>query len=151
MQEKVIELKGLPFPPTVNGMYGSAWSKKKKKHVRFKKDSFFDTEMTAYMYNHNIKLNNIREKIKQYINEGYCLEVERWFFFPKGKLFTKKRTLKKIDVTNRIKALDDKVTEMLWVDDNIIFDGIERKRWTDDEDGYVNYYIRLQRLEIPEM
>lgn len=56
------------------------------------------------------------------------IRVDRFFFFPPGKLIAKIKTkLVKNDVSNRIKNFDDSIMTMLNLDDSEIFRGTEEK------------------------
>jgi Holliday junction resolvase RusA-like endonuclease len=62
-----------------------------------------------------------KQKIKDWLAHGLPLEIRAIFFFKREKIFTKAGKAKKLDVSNRIKALHDCLCELLEMDDSMFF------------------------------
>lgn len=69
-----------------------------------------------YLKNRNLieKTSNFFNKV---IHNNSWIEVQMYVYIETSKLFTKKDKLKKIDVSNRIKATHDKLSDILNIDD----------------------------------
>lgn len=110
-------LNGVPFPPTVNQLYAG-------KSIRYKSDKAkaYDTEVDLW-YLKNIKtVKAIRTKLRPYkFADHTFLSFKLDFLVPYETLYSKQGKLKKIDVSNRVKALLDKLSELFDVDDNRFF------------------------------
>jgi Holliday junction resolvase RusA-like endonuclease len=50
------------------------------------------------------------------------LLIECYFYFPVSRLYTKKHTIKKLDVSNRLKALHDCLCKVIGIDDSQFFE-----------------------------
>ena len=118
-----------PWPPTSNTIYV-------ERDRRRASDSLKNYKMSiqAYALIHR----EIIYKVKQYLhdkinNKDLVLSVHRFFFYRTEDLYTKKGTIKKNDVTNRIKCTDDALTDILGLDDRLIWEGSEKKCITKKE------------------
>ena len=117
-------LIGLPLPPTENhafpdGAHGKRISLSRRNYAK---------ELEAWRYSNINAVKNMRVEIQQWLKDGFLLRVDRFFFFRPGRLIAKhKRSVMKLDASNRIKTLDDCLMTMLEVDDSAIFRGTEEK------------------------
>lgn len=59
--------------------------------------------------------------VKLWLSKGHTLEFHATFFFAHKRIWTLKNTPKKMDVSNRIKALHDCVSSLLGIDDSVFF------------------------------
>lgn len=110
----------LPIPPSSNNQYMIVKRGRKMLHVPSK-------ELTEY----KLKMNNIsildpdfksfKDTIRGWVERGYVLEIRAQFYFKHNRIFTKDSRVKKMDVSNRIKALHDSLSAILGVDDSFFF------------------------------
>lgn len=69
------------------------------------------------------------------------LRFSRHFYFPYSRIFTKDHRVKKFDVTNRTKALDDCISTIIGIDDRYIFESYSEKHIANTAEAYVNVTI----------
>jgi hypothetical protein len=55
------------------------------------------------------------------------LRVDRYFALPAARIFTKDGTAQKLDASNRVKAFDDALADILQLDDRWFFSGTAEK------------------------
>lgn len=98
--------RSIPFPPSVNQLYSG-------KLRRFKSKIYkqFDKDVKAWAAPQKIK--PIKEQ---------KLSLYGYFYAPKELWFTKDGRARSIDLSNRIKALEDSLFEYLGIDDKWIFE-----------------------------
>jgi Holliday junction resolvase RusA-like endonuclease len=111
--EKVV-FNSIPMPPTSNKMY-SMWRRGSKTyHVPSPELKAFQGKMLSYPI--------AQEKIDWLQTLKGPLSIECFFFFKRERLYTKKEAIKKLDVSNRIKALHDCLCRRLGIDDSLFFE-----------------------------
>lgn len=110
-------LHGLPMPPSVNGIYVN----NPKTRGRFKSAAgkAFDSEIEGYRLVHSHTLRQFRR--------GTLYRVRLTFFLPLEKLMTKDGAVKKLDVSNRIKPIEDAICKLLDIDDKDIVEVVAYK------------------------
>jgi len=114
-------LTKLPIPPSSNNQYALVRRGHKTFHVPSKKLTQFQAKMQAYPYTNPDLYLIHKQAIHQWLKEGYPLEIRCLFFFRRDRIFTKKNTVKRLDVSNRIKALHDCLCKLLEIDDSLFF------------------------------
>lgn len=62
-----------------------------------------------------------KHRVHEWVAKGGLLEARAFFFFKKERLFTLKNKPKKLDVSNRIKAIHDSLCKLLEIDDSLFF------------------------------
>lgn len=92
---------------------------------RFEKD--LKKTWAAELQN-NIALHKCRATLRSWILAGKYIRIETYAFFPYFDLFTKEGLPRKMDGTNRLKALHDVLAELLEVDDSWFWDAEVKKR-----------------------
>lgn len=85
------------------------------------------------------------DKLKAILRDR-TLRVDCAFYFPRSKLLTKKNTLKKLDATNRFKALHDALSQVIGVDDSHFISGYFEKRISENDESYVEITISEAKL-----
>lgn len=103
------------MPPSSNGAYRPFVSKGKMRFASTADWASFKRDFTVYRL-----LNAAAFKVAEGVIAKVTpltLGIHCDFYFPHEKLFTKDGRLKKLDVSNRLKALHDCVAEALGVDD----------------------------------
>jgi Holliday junction resolvase RusA-like endonuclease len=111
--EKVV-FNFIPMPPTSNKMYAMWRRGSKTYHVPSPELKAFQRKMESYVITED-KIDLVRAM------KG-PLSIECFFFFRRERLYTKKDTIKKLDVSNRIKALHDCLCKRLGIDDSLFFE-----------------------------
>lgn len=115
-----ILLSGLPIPPSSNHQYKLFRRGGKTYHVPSKELIQYREAMEAYRYSApNFLL--AKEQMKAWMRCERIFEVNAMFFFHFKRLFTKQMTVKKFDVSNRLKSLHDCLSTLLEVDDSRFF------------------------------
>lgn len=128
----------LPMPPQSNNMYGGAWSGRR----------FPSKELTGFKGAIEILRMQLRltahEKAILNTFVGTPIKLERQFHFHKASVFTKAGTIKRMDVSNRIKACDDALGVLFGIDDCFVFFGSEEKCVSKTKDDFVR--LKLQHF-----
>ena len=83
-----------------------------------------------------VALYKCRSLIRSWMLRGTYVRVDTFAFFPYFELFTKEGLPRKMDGTNRLKALHDCLAEMLEVDDSWFWESSVRKGVTDREKSW---------------
>lgn len=121
-KDKII-IEGLPMPPSSNHQYATITRKGKSIRIPSKEVKAFKKQMQEWALEHR----EVVEKAKEWLKNKYQIQLERHYCLHRSKLWTKDYRLKKLDVTNRIKAFDDCLCEMMGFDDSQIWLGQEEK------------------------
>jgi hypothetical protein len=103
-----VEFENIPFPPTVNKLYATA---KTGRRFKTKDGKKFDTDIEGWGLFNKQKIEELKEMDWLFYNlhiAYHCMESD---------LFTKQNTIKKIDVTNRIKPMLDGISNITGIDD----------------------------------
>lgn len=111
----------LDMPPTSNNMYFLARRGAKTFHIPSDELKKFKTSILQYKYTQPQEYLTNLKLVQSWVNAGKALEVRCLFFFKRIRLLTKDNRPKKIDVSNRIKALHDSVSELMQIDDCYFF------------------------------
>lgn len=127
-----ISFEGLPMPPSSNNQY--------IQRGRFRVPSLELREFKAEFERVAREREIAFSKAAKLIAEWGALEVHCVFYFPFEKLFTKKSTVKRLDVSNRIKAIHDCLSDAIKRDDADFFLISAEKRVTEEE-AYVDVTI----------
>ena len=104
--------KKVPLPPSSNNQYISILRHGKIIRASSKELTTFKKNMEWYWIEHNNQL-----KIAREIFSGLPLSIHVDFFFEKSRLISKKGHLKRLDVSNRLKAIHDALASALLIDD----------------------------------
>jgi Holliday junction resolvase RusA-like endonuclease len=112
----------LPLPPTSNKMYSLVRRGFKTFHVASRELKAFQKAMAFYAQLHQADLKYKKGQIHEWIKDGRLLRIESIFYFRKDRLFTKKDAIKKLDVSNRLKALHDCLCDQIDIDDSLFFE-----------------------------
>lgn len=145
------QLTGLPMPPSSNHQYAArAFPGKHAKGFTGERKVGFTMaricptrELEQYEKamketwkaegNNLAAIYKCRAAVKDWQLRGLYLRVETFAFFPYFDLFTKEGLPRKMDGTNRLKALHDCLAEILEVDDCWFWDAEVKKR-VDEKD-----------------
>ena len=114
----MIEIKGLPMPPIANHrLMPSQGRLIKSPDIRR-----YDQSIQLYMLKLRSKLFELRKTAKEWIDVGYCLKVELFFYWPKEKLISKQHIPKRLDLDGRIKSTLDSISEVIGIDDKFVIE-----------------------------
>lgn len=116
----------LPIPPSSNNQYFLARRGKKTYHIPSEELRDFKRTMAMYPSTCTDFLMS-KHIIQGWVNEGLQLAISSVFFFKSERLFTKKDLPKRLDCSNRIKALHDSLSSLLEVDDSWFFQVFAQK------------------------
>jgi len=135
-----IELSGLPFPPSVNALYAG-----KTRRYKSDKAKDYDKAFDIWLFKNRGAVRSAESLVRELEhNQDIFLELTLDYVIPRKDLYTKKGTVKRIDVTNRIKSLLDKLAEAITIDDNRFFLG--RVQFLLGPYKYVNIGINTTRI-----
>ena len=115
-----IILPNVPMPPSSNTQYKLCRRGGKTYHVPSAGLVKFKTEMYQYSLTQPRFLQD-KQRAQEWNAQGQVLEIRTLFMFHHSSIFTKKGTVKRLDTSNRIKALHDQVSLYLGIDDRIFF------------------------------
>jgi Holliday junction resolvase RusA-like endonuclease len=138
-------LKEMPLPPSVNHIYATSWTSKR----RFKSQSYLQYERAVIHWKHmNAEALATARELTSKLTEGEAFKIDCIFYFQKSDLISKKKTIKKNDTSNRLKACHDVLSEILDVDDRLFWDGTFVKKMIDKEHpGFVDIIISIFEIE----
>lgn len=77
----------------------------------------YQARVKDWAMEHFVEVRQARESIKHW----EALEVHLTVCLPKDKLFTQNDDVKRLDITNRVKAAHDSVLGLLGIDDKLVF------------------------------
>lgn len=112
-----------PWPPSVNQSYAG----KTRRYSAECLKNYKSAVHTWWMVNREMVHKVQAHFLSKVHDEGFVLAVHRFFYYRTSDLYTKDGRIKKNDVTNRIKCLDDSLTDILALDDRLIWEGSEKK------------------------
>lgn len=128
----LVLLSGFPVPPTTNNLYISVG----KRRVPSKQLRIYKQQV------HTWYLENLSEakEAALYLKGKGPLALHLVWFAPKVRFYTKDGSIRRLDASNRIKACEDAISEILGINDCIFFKtGIEKK--VDDRKESVDILI----------
>lgn len=115
-----VEWDDLEMPPSSNNQYILVRRGGKTFHVPSAKLKAYQNTMNSYPYRMK-SFPSDQKRISEWIQLGYKLEVNALFLFHRKSLFTVDGRVKKMDVSNRLKALHDSLAKLIGVDDSTFF------------------------------
>lgn len=117
--------------PTANGLYSSGRFDSKSR--RWKSDSYklFLSYCSTFQLYNQIKIKECELYLKEKTKDGFVIQLDTYFIFPRDKIWTKskksKSAIHQMDTSNRIKALHDVFAKMINIDDRYFFSGFYDK------------------------
>lgn len=110
-----ILLNNLPIPPTSNHQYKLVNVRGKVRHAPSQSLVSYRKSMDQYALQYRSQLNAARVKLGTWQNN--LLEIRAVFFFHAKTIFNQQGLPKRLDTSNRLKALHDSLAGLLDVDD----------------------------------
>ena len=126
-----IKIPDFPFPPQSNHLYASMI--RKGKIIRFPSQSHKEYSKACDDY-HFFHAQDFKQ-IYRHLHKFESIKVTVWVLFAKSKVYTKKGVLKKMDVSNRSKALLDQLSKAIGIDDCHFNEIVFKKCVSDDEEN----------------
>lgn len=114
------------MPPSVNKMYYSG-RKQNRAWYPTKEFKLFKSEMADFYLMNKRQIDKTAEVFGLLIGGDSVVDIQRFYYLHRGRIFCKDGRPKRWDVTNRVKALDDALCEILGMDDSIIWKSTEEK------------------------
>lgn len=118
-----VTFKGVPLPPSSNNQYRSFLQGGKIRHVSSQELKLFKQAMDFYFLQ-NVNL----VKFSREAFGGYPLHFHVDFGFERSRIISKKGTFKRMDVSNRLKAIHDTFAGALLIDDSMFVEISAKKR-----------------------
>lgn len=117
------ELSKLPVPPPSNHQYIPIVFKgqQRARLVPSTELKEFQARAQEWFKEHFLVIGKARQVCADWQLKGYQIGLEAHFFFPHSRVWTQDGRLKRFDVSNRLKALEDQISEMISVDDSAFF------------------------------
>jgi Holliday junction resolvase RusA-like endonuclease len=109
------------MPPSSNHQYIVFQRHGKVRHAASPKLKEFQKYMLGYPKLHAAAILDAKLELRPWIKDGLPLSCDATFYFHHGSLFCRDGSIKKLDVSNRIKALHDCICKMLGMDDSQFF------------------------------
>lgn len=111
----------LPLSPSSNSQYFLARRGSKTYHIPSEELKTFKRLMAQYPKERQASFTLNRARVLEWVKKGYRLECRVVFFFHLKRVMTLKNTPKKMDTSNRLKALHDQLCDLLGIDDSLFF------------------------------
>lgn len=124
-----IVLRGIPMPPSTNKQYITFHRQGKVYRVKSTDSKRYDVDFTAWAWlNKRILMDALNQL------NGMGVEIETFFGFHKKKLIGQRGQFKRLDVTNRLKALHDNLCAAIGIDDSQFISSYEEKFIIEDKE-----------------
>lgn len=112
----MIVFTGLPIPPSSNNQYRSFMRGGKIVHVKSPEYVFFKSRFEGWCLENHEGIRAGRALVKD-----CAIEVEAYIGLTRERILTKRGSFKRMDVSNRLKALHDCLADALHIDDSAFF------------------------------
>ncbi len=115
-----IEIKGYPLPPSANNLYAN----NARTGGRFKTEKYksYELEVARWARLNAYQLDPLRRIIEK-MKPNWVFHVDRQFYQKPYRIMTKLGAPRKNDTSNRFKALDDTMSQLLGIDDSYFWCG----------------------------
>ena len=135
-----VQLIKIPMPPSVNKQLMVSRGRMIKTNEARKYDLAFE----SYLLFRRKAIQATKELILEWQKNGFnALRVDIEFYFTKEKLFTKKNTVKRLDTTNRVKSVLDKISLALDLDDSLFIETFATKTLGELEECTVTIFPKI--------
>ena len=144
MSQVGIYLFGIPIPPSVNAQYATIMRRGKPIRISSKEAKTYEAVFKAWTMNNRETLKVAREDI---IRWNKPLSISMVVAFNRERLVTKDGRLKRLDVSNRTKAVHDLLAAALGIDDCLFVSCPIQKVVADTYEEQVVVAIRPMELQ----
>lgn len=121
-----IVFDNFPIPPSSNAIYRSFFNKKIGRLVHYKSKELkaYQVLVDSWASNRSMMIAAAKHVLESGVRDHMnSIRVDAYFGLKRSRLWTRENTRKKIDVSNRIKALHDTLSTCLGIDDRFFFPG----------------------------
>lgn len=140
-----IFISGLPVPPTSNHQYVSMV--RGGRTIRFKSKGAKDYEREFHSW--AIRNKSMVDKAIVTLEKWHSpLEARAYVIFEKSRLITKDFCMKKLDISNRMKALHDLLCDVLLIDDCHFVTNVNEKIISDNKDEQVIIILQPRKMRF---
>lgn len=117
------KLTNLPMPPTQNDSYMPMVMRGtgRARLIPQKGLKDFHAAMEEWKKKNVLFVGKGREQIRDWLMHGNMLSLQIFVCFPLERIWTQDAKVRKFDATNRIKPLEDQLSELFQVDDSYFF------------------------------
>jgi hypothetical protein len=119
--EQIAYFPNLPLPPSSNNQYFLVRRGPKTFHVPSDELKAFKALMDQYAAKEGMPFTFNSNLVKAWVSEPAGLSIKAVFFFHKERVMTKQNLPKRLDCSNRIKALHDNLCRIIGIDDKWFF------------------------------
>lgn len=129
-----IHFEDLPLSPSENKIYRNVFKVGRVKSRDFKD---YESQFECWTLKNRERLKQAQSQLTPHLH----LSLQLDFYFISQSLYTQKGTIKRMDVTNRLKILIDLLSKALQIDDSQFFRVECSKRMAERQ--YVNATLKL--------
>lgn len=122
----IIILDNFPIPPSSNAIYRSFFNKKVGRLVHYKSQEMkaYEVLVESWSSTRQQMISSASETLTNLIfDQRNFIRVDAYFGLKPEKLWNREGSKKKMDVSNRIKALHDCLSNVLAIDDRFFYPG----------------------------
>lgn len=123
----MIEFKNIPFPPSTNQLHSDFVRRGVINRCRSPRYNEYKRDFAGYILRRSLQFEEARSEVQKWFGENMVCAIEFTFYYNKKALYTVDGKVKRNDVSNRIKALEDCFFEALNIDDRFVFQIIAKK------------------------
>ena len=144
--DSVIELNGIPMPPSGNNVYATLMLRGRPVRVKSKPMKLFERDAAQWALRAGLALTQARV-MAQTLDIGTALQVDCLFHFHRKSVLTLTGRPKRNDTANRLKPLHDSLSGILGIDDCHFWNGSFEKLVVPDQVPE-HVTVRIQRIRI---
>jgi Holliday junction resolvase RusA-like endonuclease len=122
-----------PMPPSINTAYATILRHGRPIKIKSRDMHRFDSDCDSWLLKHAQVVRKTIQDLQSDSLRGKKIQIKFLFLFPPAKLLCKDGRTKRLDVTNRIKAVEDQVSKILGIDDKHFWSGSYAKQITPHE------------------
>lgn len=119
----IIVFDDLPVPPSTNQIYKQVGYRR----VPSKKLKDFKDACANWMLGHQQELRTAHKELIPYVRDNHWIQLNIFLCLQRRDIWTQQNTIKKLDASNRIKALEDAISDMMGIDDRFFSLGLAEK------------------------
>jgi hypothetical protein len=139
-----LNLKDFPMPPSINVAYANSIRGGRHKTQTMIQ---FERRVKEWAMKCGPSLQSARIRLST-MPKTHAIWIDRRFFFHYDSIITKSKRPRRNDTSNRIKALDDAISQILGIDDSIFWGGSESKEPTKIGLEYVDIVLSPINIEF---
>lgn len=143
MSEVGIYFFGVPLPPSSNHQYATIMRHGRPIRIPAKETKDYEKIFKAWLLSNKDAIKSARESIVEWKKP---LSISMVVAFKRERLVTRDGRLKRLDVTNRIKAIHDLMSDALGIDDSLFISCPTEKVVADNYEEQVVICIRPSEL-----